>query len=166
MAKMYIANCTHQIQDFQYRLPERDKLFKQSITIGGQIEIPGDLSTPEIDSIVEQHAMYGLIEVTAIDRSRDFNGLCYSVDRKINVESVRRALQHNNEVLVERGRRTREEAAVAVNNAVNEQTQGLQAMEMSVEEIARPGHDTEVNETIRVDPKAAPTKGPAKGGRK
>jgi len=158
--KMYIANCTNQVQDFMYRIPENTKLMKQIISIGGQIQIPGELSTTDIDSIVAQHSKYGFVRVDEIDRTKPFFGLCYSVDKKVDMDKVRRAIVHNQEVLVERGKELRKEAAVAVNNAVEEQTGGLNSLEMSIEEIDKEGKDSEINEKIRVDRSADPDTNP------
>ena len=150
--KLYIANLTHQRQDFQYRLPEDGKIRKQTIEIGEQIQISGDLNTPEIDAIIEQHAIYGLINVTDIDRTKAFAGTCYSVGKPVNMERVRYAILHNQEVLEERGRDLRKEAAVAANNSIEEQTQGgLKALELSVEELpTKDKPDGDINEKIRV----------------
>jgi len=147
---MFIANCTNQVQDFHYRLPENPKVLKQTIPIGGQIQIPGDLSTPDIEAIVRQHTVYGMVSVQEIDRTKDFIGICYQLDRKVDMERVKRAAIHNLGVLNERGRKLRQEAAVAVNNAIEEQTNGVQAFEMSIEEQESQGKDIEVNEKVRV----------------
>jgi len=160
--KMYVANCTHQVQDFMYRTVENQKLMKQIIELGGQIQIPCELSTPDIDYIVEQHAKYGFVRIDEIDRTKPFFGLCYSIGTKVDMDKVRRAVVHNQEVLVERGKELRKEAAVAVNNAVEEQVGGLKALEMSVvEEANKDGRDTAVNETIKVDRTAGPA--PSRG---
>ena len=155
--KLYVANTTQQVQDFQYRMPDSLKIYKQTIAIGGQIQVPGDISTADIDFIVEQHAIYGMVDVKDIDRTKPYIGLCYSVDKHVNVERVKYALIHNNEVLVERGREIRKEAAVSVNNIIEEKTGGANSLEMSVEEIETKGKDTEVNEKIRVSRSEAPT---------
>ena len=148
--KMYVANTTHQVQDFQYRLPDSLKIYKQEIRIGGQIAVPGDITRNDVDFIVNQHAMYGLVDVKEIDRTRNFFGLCYSIDKPVDVERVKYAIIHNNEVLVERGKDLRKEAAVAVNNAIEEQTGGLNSLQMDIEEIETKGKDTEVSEKIKV----------------
>lgn len=165
MTTMYVANCTRQIQDFMYRLPEQTKVMKQIIDIGGQIRIPGDLSTPDVEAIVEQHAIYGMVRVDEIDRTKPFVGVCYSLDKPVSVDKIRIALQHNQDVLVERGRKIREETAVSINNAMEDQTNALESLEVSIEEIEKDGKDTQVNEKIRVD-KTAPETGPIRNARR
>jgi len=145
--KMYIANCTPQVQDFHYRLPENAKLLKQTIPLGQQIQIPGDLTQFDIDAIIEQHSRYGMVRVGEIDRTKAFIGVCYDIDRKVDMDRVRNAIEHNYEVLEERGKIIRQEAAVAVNNSIEEQTGGgLNALEARIEEV---GKDATMDETIR-----------------
>ena len=95
MGKMYVANCTSQVQDFQYRLPESGKVFKQTIPIGQQIQVSGDLNVLHIQAIIEQHAKYSMVAVHEIDRTKPFIGLCYNLDKPVDMEKVRRALVHN-----------------------------------------------------------------------
>lgn len=162
MPKLFVANTTFQNVDFQYRLRESLKIYQQMIPIGGQIQISGDLSTPDIDYVVHQHAMYGMVRVDEIDRTKPFIGLCYDVDRRIDVEKMRRALAHNQEVLADRGKTIRQEAAMAVESAVEGQNVGLTGVEFTIEEEAKDGKDKEVSETIRVDRHAPPMTGSGK----
>lgn len=156
---MFIANCTLQVQDFQYRLPEKDKLFKQSIPIGQQIRVSGDLTTKDIESIVEQHSPYGMVRADEIDRTKTFVGYCWS-EKRIDMARVQRAIEGNKLVLVERGKVIRQEAAIAVNNAVENEAGNdqLKSLEMTVQEDTK-DKDREVHETVRVDrsePSGAP----------
>lgn len=169
MSKMYIGNCTVQVQDFQYRLYGNNKTYKQMIPIGGQLPLSGDLDLKDIDFIVEQHAPYGLKAVSELDRSKDFTGLCYSIDKPINVDQLKKAIHLNHDVLVEQGKATREEAAVVVNNALEEQTKGmsgLQALDLTIQEVERKGEDTQINESIRVDRNAPEARQTGRGPRK
>lgn len=157
MTKMYVGNCTQQVQHFMYRLPERPQPYQQIIPIGGQILIPLDLSTPDVTAIIQQHDRYGMVRVDEIDRTKAFMGLCYDLDRKIDVDKVRRAHERNQLVLTERGRQLREEAAVFVNNTVEQETPDLKAFEMEVQEVSKKGEDIQVNEKIRVSRTDAPS---------
>ena len=155
--KLYVANTTHQVQDFQYRLPDNLKIYKQTIDIGKQVMVPGDLSSNDVDFVVAQHAMYGMVNVRELDRTRNFFGLCYSIDKPVDVERVKYAVIHNKGVLVERGKEIRKEAAVAVNNSIEEQTGSLNSLQMDIEEIETKGKDTEVSEKIKVSHTEEPT---------
>lgn len=141
--KLYIANVTAQVQDFIYRVPETTSNRSQRIDIYSQQMLSGDLSASEIAAIVKQHAVYGLIPVDEIDRTKPFIGLCYSVDKPVAIEKIRRAIVHNKGVLEERGRDLRKEAAVVVNNHIEQQFEdprsggaaaALRAVELSVQE--------------------------------
>ena len=71
------------------------------------------------------------------------------------MDRVRNAIEHNYEVLEERGKIIRQEAAVAVNNSIEEQTGGgLNALEARIEEV---GKDATMDETIRVTRHEDPT---------
>ncbi len=162
--KMYIANCSMQHQDFQYRVLGQNALRIQRIEMGGQIPLSGDLQSEDIDYIVEQHERYGLISVTEIDRTKGFFGLCYSVDKPVDVNKLRYSLEHNNKVLVERGVELRKQAAIATNNLIEDSVIGntLKNLEMSVVEEKSggfEGHDP-FAEGIRIDKsdKALPPK--------
>lgn len=158
MTKMYIANCTHQVQDFIYRLPESGSARTQRIDLGSQIAISGDLSTHEIDAIIAQHTPYGLVAVAEIDRTKPFIGVCYQLDRPVPVEKIKRAIIHNTGVLVDRGVEMRKTAAVAVNQALEQHAPGaaLQALEMSVVEETSGDDQSRMTpplaEGVRVEP--------------
>lgn len=150
MTAMYIANCTNQNIDFQYRLPENPKVIKQTIPIGQQIRIPGDLSTPDVEAVIRQHAKYGLVAVSEIDRSRNFIGVCYQLDKPIQVDKLAKAIDHNYKVLDAIGKTIREEAAVVIENTIADsipQRLGrLNELEIEIEE--RPSRVNPTQEEI------------------
>lgn len=159
--KVYVANTTRQVQDFVWRSIEGRVPHRMAIDVGQQVVLPGDWKTEDIKYLEEQHRRYGLVAVDEIDRTRDFIGLCFSVDKPIAVEKIRRALTTNQAVLEERGRELRKQAAVAVANQVQSAypESGLTALEMVVQEERKDGGAPAVNEGIRV-----PTAGQAEGG--
>lgn len=161
--KMYIANCSNQNQEFIYRLPEAPAPRMQPIPIGRQVEISGDLTTKDIEAIIHQHARYGLVSVSDIDRTRPFTGLCWS-DKPISVDKIKRLWLHNQGVLTERGKEQREAAAVATMEKIEQETPGaLRSLEMSTEEAptdANPNPD--FREGVRVTTDAEETGGRGK----
>jgi hypothetical protein len=162
LPSLYVANVTKQVCQFAYRSPERLGLVIQTIPIGGQIQIAPkgsmglDLSTPEIDGIIDQHRKYGLIAVEDIDTDKaKFHGICYSIGKPISVERLHKAMQRNEEVLEELGKTIRKEAALAVNNHIESQVGGnLKQLEMSVvEEEPRGGYSDDhkpLGEGVRI----------------
>jgi hypothetical protein len=149
-----------QIQQFGYRVPERPGTIYQTIPIGGQVRISPngaqkDLSTPEIDAILGQHATYGIVCVDDIDNKQNpFSGLCYSIGKAISPEKLRRAMLKKEEALSKFGKQIRQEAALAVNSQIEGQVGPLHQLEMSFEEIEpRGGYSDDVDhiaEGVRV----------------
>jgi len=164
MSDLFIANLTRQVVDFQYQLPEARAPRKQIIEIGSQINVSGDLSTIDIEAIIRQHAPYGLIHVSEIDRTKTFAGMCYSIGKPVNIDQLRRGLEGNLIVLSERGKVLRQEAAVAINNQMEDMVRqrtdvDFNGLEIEVKEqpAKQDPKDTEIDETIAVNRQAPPT---------
>jgi hypothetical protein len=142
MPELYVGNVSKQVQMFAYRVPERPGIVTQTIPIGGQVRVAPngvttDLTTPEIDSIIHQHRMYGIASVDDLNEARNspFNGLVYSIGKPISVEKLRKAMQKKDEALRGFGQRLRQEAALAVNSQIEEQIGApLRQLEMSFQE--------------------------------
>jgi hypothetical protein len=161
MPELYIGNVSKQIFQFCYRSPERPGVIVQTIPIGGQIRISPngqhiDLSTPEIEAIISQHRIYGIVPIEEVDKLRGpFDGICYSIGKAISVEKLRRAMLKKEEALKAFGQVMRKEAALAVNSQIEEQIGApLRELEMSFqEEEPRAGYSEDVDhlaEGVRV----------------
>ena len=149
--KLYIANCTNQAQDFNYRLPEANSVRRQRIEIGQQIQISGDLAQTDIDAIIAQHAMYGLVRADEVDRTKPFIGLCYNIDKPVTLTKIQSAFSHNQDVLTKLGHEIRKEAAVAASahiESINEGGQRLTNLVMDIEEDTKDGGG--MKESVRV----------------
>ena len=151
MPELYIGNVSKQIQVFCYRFPERPGFIQQLIPIGGQIRVSPngslvDLSTMEIDYVLNQHKTYGLVNVNDIDgKQSPFSGLCYSIGKPMTPEKLRRAMFKKEETLNSFGQKLRQEAALAVNSQLENQVgpQYRGQLEMSFEEIEPRGGYTD-----------------------
>lgn len=160
MPELYIGNISKQIYQFAYRSLERPGVIYQTIPIGGQIRVSpngskAELTTPEIDYILDQHKTYGLIAIEELDSITSLTGLCYGIGKALTAEKLHRAMRKKEESLIESGRKIRKEAAVAVNSQIEDSIGGhLQQLEMSfTEEEPRAGFtdDTDhVAEGVRV----------------
>jgi hypothetical protein len=170
MPKLYISNATQQTQQFTFWMPEASRAMMQEIPIGGQIMLLSrDLSSSAIDSILEQHAKYGLVELQRALSSRlaVFHGLAYQLDKPVPFDKLLLLVDKYNSVLNQRGKQLRTEAAIATNEFIEDQMfqrqlpGRLDALEMSVEEVSRDGRDDspEVSEGVRV------IRNPGNGGR-
>lgn len=179
MTKLFVCNATQQIQQFTYWLPEMPRHFMHEIPQGGQIQVAArELPRDHIDKILNQHAQYGL--KTPSDGLRDLNysGVSYSIDKAIPLDMLYRLIEHRVFILSEQGRRARESAAIATDEAIvtsfqqNQVPLRLQNLELSVEEKSRDPQDQspEISEGVRVshrpnDPQLSPRqRGQARAG--
>lgn len=137
---LYIANATHHVVNFSYRIPEQRTLRTLVIKMGEQERVPEDLNPEAIDYVIEQHARYGLIQVSEIDRAKEFKGTCYSIDKPVPGTKIGNLMAHNRNQLVEIGRKFRSDAAVSSNQQLENQLaetdrpETLRNFEMSVVE--------------------------------
>lgn len=161
--KVFVANTTRQVHDFVWRSINNRSPHRMQIDVGQQVQLPGEWQPEDVEYLEAQHRRYGLIPVSEVDRSKDFVGLCYSLDKPISVEKIRRALTLNEQVLEARGRELRQRAAVAVAEQVQTAfpNSGLTALEMTIQEERTDGGKPEVNEGIRVPTAGQGGQGPA-----
>jgi hypothetical protein len=170
MTELYVANVSKQICNFAYRAPERSGVVIQVIPIGGQILVAPNgtntnLNTLEVEAILKQYEKYGLVPVDELGTA-PFNGLCYSLDKPISVDKLKKAMTKLEESLAILGRKMRSEAALAVNSQIETQIGApLRQLEMSfTEEEPRAGYSDDVehlSEGVRVTRAADPDKFPS-----
>lgn len=154
--KLYLANCTKQAQDFVWRprnLPPGAPPKKIRIDVGTQQLMPGDWLSQDVTHLLQQHARFGLVDAADIQRNRAFVGLCFSLDKPVNMREVMTALATNDAILVERGVELRRRAAVAAEGQLQQQAPaaGLRAVELTVVEDRRDGGAPLIDETVRVE---------------
>lgn len=140
---MYVANGTQQAHNFMYRLPERPGEFQLLIPPGGQVRLPHDMSTPEIDSVVAQHQRYGMVQATPNFKfDRRLAPLCYSLGSPVKLDQIHALIVANREVLTERGKRQREEAGVAIHQQMEDMMQRNQMPDRLVQVEASAQEDS------------------------
>lgn len=157
--KLYIANCSHQQQHFNYRMLESTRSFEQYVPIGGQIHISRtDLTQRDVDYIVEQNRRYGWLSVSEAKEKLGSERIpmVFSVDKPVTAADMYRIINHNRGVLTEDGKQRRKEAAVNAHHVIAQHDpEAANTMEMTIRED-KPGsveHDG-INETISIDPKS------------
>ncbi|MBV8060474.1 MAG: hypothetical protein JO253_02970 [Alphaproteobacteria bacterium] len=156
MPKLYVANCTKQDHHFLFRVPEinRESPFHMKIGVGKCEQIYKEDSTDVLDAIIRQHTDYGLVRVDEVDRTKEFIGMCYQIDKPINVDAIVRAINHNDEVLAQRGVELRKETAVAISEQAAREARevggALTSMEVSIEEVVENGDTAKINESVEV----------------
>jgi hypothetical protein len=109
MTILFIANCSKQEHNFTYALPENMRPFYQSIRAGGQIKIEGSLQ--DVNSIIDQHKVYGLQNAKEI--GRNFGGICYQIDQVIDVESIHHGFSQTEKEQIDRALEAQKITAVA-----------------------------------------------------
>ena len=165
MPALYIANASKQPHDFIYWLPESTTTRRQRIPAGGQISISsGDLPLEVITNIIKQHERFGMVRANEIDRRKPFVGLCYDIDKPVNVEKIMYADEHNAGVLQEASMEARKLSAGALHEAINRATEGtpltLQGLDIEVVEQNGPT-EAGLNEVVTVsrDPQQSQSRG-------
>jgi hypothetical protein len=154
--KLYIGNATSQNFNFHYRLPENKRILHQYIAMGEQIAISGDLTQADIDAIVEQGGIYGMISVDEVDRrATQYHGLCYSVGMEISSSKIEKLFVANQGVLIDLGREIRRNAAIVENNRLLRANQemdlpSIRKTEMSIQE-EKPGDNGQMSEGYRAE---------------
>jgi hypothetical protein len=124
MPSLYIANMSKQHHDFAFRLKGDPSIRYQSIRIGTQSRIAGDLPLPMIEDIIQQHQRYGLKSVEEASRCRGFVGLCYSIGDPVKLfdqpDRLDEIQARNSEALNDRAEAIREDTAGAIATKIQE----------------------------------------------
>ena len=121
--KLYIANTKKQDEHLFFRIPEITRPFSQVIPAGGQVQIYRDAPRDVLEGIVDQHRMYGLVDVADIDRTKPFVNLCYQFDKHITQNQIMYGMEHNSEVLEDKGLEYRKQSAVAISSNLDKAAQ-------------------------------------------
>lgn len=160
MTKLYIANCSPQRQVVHYRLPENPKIHTQTIEIGRQVQFGNnELTDTEVNAIIAQLQIYGLIGISELARAKRGVPYIYSLNKPVPEKTFRDVIGFNQGVLTDAGKLFRQQAAVAVSNAMDSSTDDagltpIRALEMSVEEDASTTGEQDTKllaEGLRVD---------------
>ena len=116
--RLFIGNATKQVHRFCYRVPEVRGFRYRDIQVGQQICLDDkELNKPVVNSIIEHQARYGFVSVSELDRVKDrYIGLIYSIDKAIPPIKMARMVDHNDGVMVEKGKVNRIRAGIAASN--------------------------------------------------
>jgi hypothetical protein len=161
--KLYIANCTDQMQVVNVRPPKSKKVFTQTIDIGRQVIFAAqELDGEAITLVTEFLAIYGARSYADFEHAREQGltiPLLWSTDQPVPHETHMRVVKWNRGVLFGRGKKLREEAAIATSVGMrNMAPNAADTLWMSVQEEkpgTMPDSDT-LNEGVRMDVTAPP----------
>lgn len=125
--KLFIANLTKQHQTFLYRVLEErvpgGHSRHQEIAIGTQVMLPDDMSTEQINAIVDHHKLYGIKSVLEARKIKGFTGLVYSIEKPVQMNDegfIKEVLQENDDALTGRANERRETTAAAINSRMQD----------------------------------------------
>lgn len=100
MPQLLVANGTHQYHDFQYRVPEYEKVFSTLIRPGSQVRLPSD-SNPldfndyQIHAVVEQLQRYGAVPESDVQSLSSPHGLVFSIRRPVTSDKIDEARERD-----------------------------------------------------------------------
>jgi hypothetical protein len=134
MSDLYIANTSKQNHLFCYRLPENPSFRTQEIPPGGQVRLPGDLSTDEVRRIIDHHKQYGLVDSRELSRADGFVGICYSLGAPVNIDAILGTFERNDGELNDRAQERRDETAAAIASSMSERL-GVRVARAEVEQV-------------------------------
>lgn len=151
--KLYVANCSKQDHDFTYMLFENPRPFHHRIRAGAQFEVNG--SQDDIDHIIKQHSIYGMMEVGKVKKG--FGGICYRLDKPIAVDAIEAGFEQRDQEMIDRALEARKVTAAAADQILYNKAQemGLRqkaGLEVEVVEEKKNAADNEpkFNQTIEV----------------
>ena len=142
--KFYVANTTKQHWTIFFRVPENPKLMEKKCPAGSQVLLH-EGSQVDIDALIEQLSRYGGVRASEIDRSKDFIGHCWSIDKEVRATDIARAMRHNGEVLEVQGFENRKNMAAATHQNLNQIAQDggsdirVGHLRAETEEVFKPG---------------------------
>lgn len=156
--EFYIANTSRHESAFNCRIPEITRPITQTLRIGSQTRVSGksDLNKIQIDAIVRTAEIYGAKRVGHYDGVEgQVIPWLYDIDREISRKEIFKVMKHNEGQLTLIGKKAREEAAIAVTQAMETAVEPLRVnlneMEMTIQQETEPLNGMEqVAEGIRV----------------
>jgi hypothetical protein len=158
--RLYIANCTDQVQWINYRIPEKKNFQSQGIDIGRQAAVGADLNIIELEAVIKHLAIYGVRPYKDFEHAREkelLYPLLWNTDNPVPFETMMSAYKWNNDLLGARGKKMREEAAIATSVGMRNMTpNAANNMWMSVQED-KPGtmeKTVTVNDGVRISEEA------------
>lgn len=113
--KLYIANCSRQAHNFNYKLPEKSQSFGVVIRAGSQHVI--DNQSDIIHHIIKQHERYGLQRCDKVDKA--FSGICYAIDKPVTVGRIEENAEQKIENLDDMSQAILEANTVSLSNAID-----------------------------------------------
>src|SRR5262245_25451386 len=138
MPRLYVANCTSQDLNLTYRMIESKRPHVQPIMAGQQIIVGGaDVSLPQAEHLLEQLTRFGMRlvqELSSLLPNVDVP-MVGSLDKPITSDIITDVVAHNGRAAFQRGKKFREEAAIAASTNIARTTpDAADTLKVSVQE--------------------------------
>lgn len=127
---LYIANCTPMRQLVMYKLMHDAKgiyqpslasrsPFQEVIEPGRQVALAGKLHMEQMNEIIDQLSAFGMIAASDVPNNLyDVAPLVFSIDAPVPRHVFEDVVAHNKGIKLESGAKRREQAAIAANQAL------------------------------------------------
>jgi hypothetical protein len=120
MTSLFIANISNKHNEFTFSLPGNPQLRRVIIPAGKQAEVLKNAQREEVDAVVSQHTVYGLVEQSQVAKIDKFSGALYSLDKPVKIENMEIGVERNTDFLLEEGYELRKLAAIAIDAKFSE----------------------------------------------
>ena len=152
--QLFIANVSRQNLTFSFRVPEQNGIKQVMIPPGAQRPIYSpDLTKPQVDGIIEQGRIYGMVAADEVDRVKKQTPMVYSVGKEISAEKIRKLMMTNHDALTHEGEQTRKQAAVIAHHNVENPSPDIhfnKVTDTEIVEVAQRGQTAEIDDHMRV----------------
>lgn len=153
--QLYIANVSLQNVTFCFRVPEENGIKQVSIRPGAQQMIYSrNLTEAQMNAIIEQGRIYGLVAHNEVDRAREKSPMVFSVGKEVPFSKIQHMMMNNHGALSKEGETTRKLAAISAHAAIEAPNSDIDlAKQADVEIIEQPtkrGEAVTVEERMRV----------------
>lgn len=135
--ELFAANCTPQIFEFNYRVPESNRTMKQSIPSGGNSRIgDGTYNSLQIRAIIKQGFHYGMVDYDELERHKGPVTIIFRRNEPVPAGTIQEVLDRNRNELTETGRKRREELALAAARIMDPNNSGIaDRVSLGIEEV-------------------------------
>lgn len=140
---LFIANVTEQNHTFHWRELENPKIMSQDIPAGQQIKLLSDKSPEVIQSVIDHHKIYGLVDVAGAKKARQLKQkivLVYSTKGPLGADVYELAQESNDVTAAEQVQLAKEKAAYTFGKMIEQDMTGLkeniQEVELEISEDA------------------------------
>ena len=153
--QLFIGNVSRQNLTFCFRVPEEQGIKQVMIPPGSQRQIYSpNLTKQQVDGIIDQGRIYGMVAADEVDRARQQTPMVYSVGKEISFAKIQKLMVTNHDALLRQGDQTRKEAAIISHHNIENPNSDVHFdkvadVEISEVKTAR-GPDIEIDDHMRV----------------